>query len=155
MSGIQPNNVFHGCGRLGDEPGKQVLPSGKTIISFSIAIDRTWVTQDGQRQKKTNWIRCVAFHPMSKYIEACHVHKGTKVSVVGSIEIEKYVDNNTQQQKQSFSIWITGFEKQEKSETSERQDTGTQKTAQQPNASANQPPAFQDAMNSAEEDLPF
>lgn len=125
MSGIQTNNVFHGCGRLGNDPGVQILPSGRKIISFSIAIDRSWTTQEGEKKKKTNWIRCVAFHPLSKYVEACHVKKGSKVSVVGSIEIEQYVDSNTGAQKQSFSIWLSGFEKQSTDKGDENSTAGT------------------------------
>lgn len=148
MSGIQVNNVFHGCGRLGNEPTVQTLPSGRKVISFSIAIDRSWADQNGEKRKKTNWIRCVAFHPLSRYIDACHVHKGTKVSVVGSIEIEKYTDNNSGEQKQSFSIWLTGFEKQSAEKSAEGGST---------TASATDGAAAQGPLNESEspDDLPF
>lgn len=145
MSGIQTNNVFHGCGRLGNEPGVQVLPNGNKVISFSIAVDRSWTDKNGEKKKKTNWIRCVAFHPLSRYIDACHVHKGTKVSIVGSIEIEKYTDNNSGEQKQSFSIWLSGFEKQS---TDDKNGSQEQSQAQQP------PPTYP-GDEAADQDLPF
>lgn len=144
MSVIQTNNVFHGCGRLGNDPGVQILPNGRKIISFSIAIDRSWTTQEGEKKKKTNWIRCVAFHPLSKYVEACHVKKGSKVSVVGSIEIEQYVDSNTGAQKQSFSIWLSGFEKQ----------SAGDKNSSQEQSQAQQPPTYP-GDEAADQDLPF
>lgn len=144
MSGIQTNNVFHGCGRLGNEPGVQILPNGNKVISFSIAVDRSWTDKNGEKKKKTNWIRCVAFHPLSRYIDACHVHKGTKVSVVGSIEIEKYTDNNSGEQKQSFSIWLSGFEKQSTDD----------KNSSQEQSQAQQPPTYP-GDEAADQDLPF
>lgn len=138
MSGIQVNNVFHGCGRLGNNPDVKNHGDRK-IISFSIAIDRSWVNANGEKMKKTNWVRCVAFHPLSKYIEACHVKKGSKVSVTGSIEIEEFEKDG--QKRQSFSIWLNGFEKQSKEEGESQQAQGQQ----QPTAE----------MNPEDEDLPF
>lgn len=143
MSGIQVNNVFHGCGRLGNEPDVKNQKDRK-IISFSIAIDRTWTDGNGEKKKRTNWIRCVAFHPLSKYVEACHVHKGSKVSVTGSIEVEEFEkDGKTQK---SFSVWLNGFEKQNDPKAAENE-------TEQSTANANSGTVPEATVN--EEDLPF
>jgi len=83
MASINPNNVCSFTGRLGNDPEVRISPNEKKIVSFSIAVDRRWKEENGEKKSKTNWIRCVAFYPISKLVEACHVKKGNLVHIVG------------------------------------------------------------------------
>lgn len=145
MASINPNNVCSFTGRLGNDPEVRILPNEKKIVSFSIAVDRRWKEENGEKKAKTNWIRCVAFHPISKLVEACHVKKGNLVHIVGQIENESYIDANTNQRRDSYSIWINGFEKL----TGDKKNNAENTTAnqQQANASTEE--------YNEEEDLPF
>lgn len=145
MASINPNNVCSFTGRLGNDPEVRILPNEKKIVSFSIAVDRRWKEENGEKKAKTNWIRCVAFHPISKLVEACHVKKGNLVHIVGQIENESYIDANTNQRRDTYSIWINGFEKL----TGDKKNNAENTTAnqQQANASTEE--------YNEEEDLPF
>ena len=145
MASINPNNVCSFTGRLGNDPEVRILPSEKKIVSFSIAVDRRWKEENGEKKSKTNWIRCVAFHPISKLVEACHVKKGNLVHIVGQIENESYIDASTNQRRDTYSIWINGFEKL----TGDKKNNAENTTAnqQQANASTEE--------YNEEEDLPF
>lgn len=145
MASINPNNVCSFTGRLGNDPEVRILPNEKKIISFSIAVDRRWKEENGEKKSKTNWIRCVAFHPISKLVEACHVKKGNLVHIVGQIENESYIDANTNQRRDTYSIWINGFEKL----TGDKKNNAENTTAnqQQANTSTEE--------YNEEEDLPF
>lgn len=145
MASINPNNVCSFTGRLGNDPEVRILPNEKKIVSFSIAVDRRWKEENGEKKTKTNWIRCVAFHPISKLVEACRVKKGNLVHIVGQIENESYIDANTNQRRDTYSIWINGFEKL----TGDKKNNAENTTAnqQQANASTEE--------YNEEEDLPF
>lgn len=145
MASINPNNVCNFNGRLGNDPEVRISPNEKKVVSFSIAVDRRWKEENGEKKSKTNWIRCVAFHPISKLVEACHVKKGNLVHIVGQIENESYIDANTNQRRDTYSIWINGFEKL----TGDKKNNAENTTAnqQQANASTEE--------YNEEEDLPF
>lgn len=72
-------------GNLGRDPEMRYTPTGVPVTNFSIAVTRTWVNQDGQRQEKTIWFRVVAWR---KLAELCsqYLTKGNKVLVVGQLE---------------------------------------------------------------------
>ena len=145
MASINPNNVCNFTGRLGNDPEVRILPNEKKIVSFSIAVDRRWKEENGEKKSKTNWIRCVAFHPISKLVEACHVKKGNLVHIVGQIENESYIDANTNQRRDTYSIWINGFEKL----TGDKKNNAENTTANQHQANAST------EEYNEEEDLPF
>lgn len=145
MASINPNNVCSFTGRLGNDPEVRILPNEKKIVSFSIAVDRRWKEENSEKKAKTNWIRCVAFHPISKLVEACHVKKGNLVHIVGQIENESYIDANTNQRRDTYSIWINGFEKL----TGDKKNNAENTTANQQQANA---PTEE---YNEEEDLPF
>ena len=44
---------------LGRDPEMRYTPSGVAVTSFSVAVNRSWTGQDGQRQDKTTWFRVV------------------------------------------------------------------------------------------------
>jgi len=154
MSSISANNNCAFTGRLGNEPEVRILQDGKKIISFSIAVDRSYKNKNGERKVKTNWIRCVAFHPISKLVEACHTHKGNKVHIIGQLENEKYVTANGEN-RDSYSIWIAAFEKltgdKKTDGNSEQQTSGESNSFNQ----TTQQMYEEQMANQAEEDLPF
>ncbi len=74
-------------GRLTKDPEKRVTPSGTSVTSFSIAVDRQFKDQNGERQ--TDFINCVAFKHTADFIEKYFV-KGQLIAVSGSIQTRTY-----------------------------------------------------------------
>lgn len=72
-------------GNLGSDPEMRYTPSGVPVTTFSVAVNKTWTTQDGQRQDKTTWFRVTAWRGLA---ENCSkfLSKGRQVFVVGEIE---------------------------------------------------------------------
>ena len=70
---------------LGRDPEMRYTPSGVAVTSFSVAVNRSWTGQDGQRQDKTTWFRVTAWRGLA---ETCNQYltKGQKVLVVGEME---------------------------------------------------------------------
>jgi single-strand DNA-binding protein len=75
-------------GRLGRDPEMRYTPQGTAVTSFSVATDRSWTDQSGQRQDRTTWFRVSAW---GKLGEICNQYlaKGRQVMVEGELQEPK------------------------------------------------------------------
>ena len=83
------NKVFL-IGNLTRDPEIRETPSGVSMCRFSIAVQRPYSGQDGERQ--TDFFDCTAWRSLGETI-ARYTKKGKKVAVSGSIQIRNYEDN--------------------------------------------------------------
>lgn len=72
-------------GNLGSDPEMRYTPSGVPVASFSLAVNKSWTGQDGQRQEKTTWFRVTAWRRTAETVSQ-YLSKGRRVLVVGEIE---------------------------------------------------------------------
>ena len=72
-------------GNLGNDPEMRYTASGVPVTSFSVATNRRWTSQDGQRQEKTIWFRVTAWRKLAE-LASQYLTKGQKVLVIGEIE---------------------------------------------------------------------
>lgn len=72
-------------GNLGSDPEMRYTPSGQPVTTFRMAVSRTWVGADGQRQEKTTWFRVTAWRKLAETASQ-YLTKGSKVLVVGEVE---------------------------------------------------------------------
>lgn len=84
------NKVFL-IGNLTRDPELTETSGGVQICRFAIAVSRNYAGPDGER--KTDFFNCTAWRGLGEAV-ARHVHKGNKVSVVGSIELRNYEDRD-------------------------------------------------------------
>ncbi|MEZ4870073.1 MAG: single-stranded DNA-binding protein [Caldilineaceae bacterium] len=81
-------------GNLGSDPEMRYTPSGVAVASFSLAVNRSWVGQDGQRQDKTTWFRVSAWNKLAETVTQ-YLSKGRQVMVVGEVEEARgYLDRD-------------------------------------------------------------
>ncbi len=72
-------------GNLTRDPEVRNLPSGQSVTSFGIAVNRTWRGQDGNQQESVSYIDCVAWAKTGEII-AQYVQKGRPLLVSGRLE---------------------------------------------------------------------
>jgi len=72
-------------GNLTRDPEVRSLPSGQSVTSFGLAINRTWRGQDGNQQESVSYIDCVAWGKTGEII-AQYVQKGRPLLVSGRLE---------------------------------------------------------------------
>ena len=82
------NKVFL-IGNLTRDPELTTTPSGVSVCHFAIAVNRTYSSQDGERQ--TDFFNCTAWRVLAERI-AQYAKKGKKVAVGGSIQLRNYED---------------------------------------------------------------
>jgi len=72
-------------GNLGNDPEMRYTPSGVPVATFSLAVSRSWVSADGQKQEKTTWFRVTAWRKLAETVSQ-YLTKGKQVLVIGEIE---------------------------------------------------------------------
>ena len=46
-------------GRLGADPETRYMPNGDAVTNITLATTETWKNQNGEKQEKTEWHRCI------------------------------------------------------------------------------------------------
>ncbi len=71
-------------GNLGSEPEMRFTPGGVPVTSFSVATNRVYKTQDGERKEETEWFSIVTW---TRLAETCNkfLTKGQRVYVEGRL----------------------------------------------------------------------
>ncbi len=74
-------------GRLTRDPEMRYTPQGVPVASFSLAVDRPFTNQQGQRE--ADFIDCVAWRKLGETV-GNHLTKGRLVAVEGRLQIRSY-----------------------------------------------------------------
>lgn len=83
-------------GRLTASPELKATPKGKTVCSFTIAIERRFKGADGK--PVTDYIDCVAWENNANFL--CKwFDKGVRVAVTGELQTRLYKDNDGKNRK--------------------------------------------------------
>ena len=83
------NKVFL-IGNLTKDPELTETPSGVAVCRFSLAVNRNYANEKGERQ--TDFFNCTAWRGVGETV-AKYSKKGNKLAVAGSIQLRNYEDN--------------------------------------------------------------
>lgn len=83
------NKVIIG-GRLTADPELKVTPSGTSVTSFVVAVDRN-VGKDAE--KKADFINVVAWRQTAEFITR-YFRKGSSLCIVGALQVRSWNDQN-------------------------------------------------------------
>lgn len=72
-------------GNLTRDPEVRTTPSGQSVTSFGLAVNRTWRGADGNQQESVSYIDCTAWGKTGEII-AQYVQKGRPLLVSGRLE---------------------------------------------------------------------
>ena len=77
------------AGRLGRDPELKTLPKGTEVCSFSIASNRVWKDQQGQKQEATEWHNIVFFGKRAATV-AQYFKKGKEIYIEGRLQTRSW-----------------------------------------------------------------
>lgn len=80
-------------GRLTAKPELKTTPSGTSVTSFTIAVDRDYKSQNGE--KTTDFLSIVAWRQTAEFITK-YFDKGNLILIEGSVNVRSYKDQNGQ-----------------------------------------------------------
>ena len=112
-------------GRICNDLEVRTTPSGVTVLSFRIAVDRSYQAKGEER--KSDFFNCVAWRQQADFISR-FFSKGRMILVEGELQTRQYVDKNNVTQNIVELIVdnarFTGEKKPEGSTGGYRPDTG-------------------------------
>lgn len=141
MANLNLNKVIL-CGRVTADIELKQTPSGLSVCSFSLAINRK-VAKD--QPQKADFIKCVAWRQTAEFISR-YFKKGSSLCVVGSIQTRTWKDDNGYA-RESTEILV-----EEAMFVDSKNDVGSH-DAPTPAFQAPTAPKFEDLKT--DEDLPF
>jgi single-strand DNA-binding protein len=89
-------------GRITRDPEIQQTNGGVSYVRFSIAVDRPFKNQNGD--KLTDFINCIAWRSQADFLKN-FVKKGNMIGVDGRIQVTSYQDGQGAN-RQSFDIFV-------------------------------------------------
>lgn len=78
-------------GRLTKEPELRKTPTGVSVCQFTLAVNRTYQDQNGERQ--ADFISCMAWRTQAENL-CKYLKKGSQIAISGSIQTRNYEDQN-------------------------------------------------------------
>ncbi len=78
-------------GRLTRDPELKSTPTGASVVSFSLAVERNFARQGEQRQ--TDFINCVAWRNQAEFLAKYFV-KGQLLALSGNLQTRQYDDKD-------------------------------------------------------------
>ena len=85
-------------GRLTKEPELRYTQSGTAVASFTLAVNRSFANQNGERE--ADFINCVAWQKAAEFVSQ-YFKKGQQMALEGRLQVRSYDDDNGQRR------WVT------------------------------------------------
>ena len=82
-------------GRMGNDPELRWMPNGEAVANISIATSESWKDQQGQKQERTEWHRCVAYRKLAEIIGE-YLKKGANIYIEGKLRTREWQDQQGQ-----------------------------------------------------------
>ncbi|MBB1556339.1 single-stranded DNA-binding protein [Candidatus Saccharibacteria bacterium] len=95
-------------GNLTADPEVRTTPSGQSVTSFSLAVNRTFRGSDGNRREETSFINCTAWGNTGETI-AKYVGKGRQLLVSGRLQQRSWEDKETGKRRSAIDVIVEEF----------------------------------------------
>ena len=95
-------------GNLTADPELRTTPNGQNVTSFSLAINRTWNSANGERQEETSFINCTAWGKTGETI-AKYVSRGRQLLVSGRLQQRTWQDKDTGKNRSAVDVVVEEF----------------------------------------------
>lgn len=82
-------------GNLGADPEMSYTANGTARTRMSVAVNRNYTTQEGERREETEWFNVVAWGKLGENV-AQYLTKGRRVYVEGRLQTRQYDDKEGQ-----------------------------------------------------------
>lgn len=76
-------------GNLTRDPEMRTTPNGQNVVSFSVATNRSWQDQNGERKDSVEYHDVVAWGKLAELVNN-YLKKGRKVLVVGRLQTRSW-----------------------------------------------------------------
>lgn len=85
-------------GNLTRDPELRQIPSGQNVVSFSLALNRSYKDASGEWQEVTDYVDCVAWAGLAERV-AQYLSKGRRCMVVGRLQSRSWEQDGQKRSK--------------------------------------------------------
>ena len=90
-------------GNLTREPEVRYTPKGSAVCDLGIAVNRTYVTDSGEKMQETTYVDIVVWSRLAE-IAAQYLHKGSPVFIEGRLQMDTWEDKATTQKRTKLRV---------------------------------------------------
>lgn len=90
-------------GNLTREPEVRYTPKGSAVCDLGIAVNRTYVTDSGEKMQETTYVDVVVWSRLAE-IAAQYLHKGSPVFIEGRLQMDTWEDKATMQKRTKLRV---------------------------------------------------
>lgn len=140
-------------GRLTDKPNLSSTQTGKSVIAFTVAVNRNYKNAAGKVE--ADFIRCVAWNKIAENINT-YCNKGSLVGIDGHIQTRHYDDKNGNR-VYTTEVIVDGFSILESKKEQEERTNNAKYNNSNTNINYNDNSNFNsgDTIDISDDDLPF
>jgi len=95
-------------GNLVRDPELRYTPKGTAVLEGSVALNRKWTTEDGEKKEEVTFLPFAAFGRMAETI-AEYFQKGALIHLTGYMKQETWDDKNTGEKKSKLKLIVNAF----------------------------------------------
>lgn len=90
-------------GNLTDDPEIRYFDSGTAKANFSVACNRVWTDENGEKKEQTSYFKVEAWRYLAEDVSRV-LSKGVRVVVSGRMEQRQWTDKETNEKRSGFFI---------------------------------------------------
>jgi len=96
------------AGNLTRDPELRYTPKGTAVARFTLAVNRTYTTETGEKKEEVSFIDVDAWARQGEVI-AQYLKKGRPVLVEGRLKQDTWEDKNTHQKQSKLKVVLESF----------------------------------------------
>jgi single-strand DNA-binding protein len=96
-------------GNLTRDPELKFLPRGTAVCELSLAVNKVWKDDSGQKQERTSFFGCSAFGSTAENL-AKYFSKGKPILIEGELTQETWEDKETGKKREKTKVRVERFE---------------------------------------------
>jgi single-strand DNA-binding protein len=82
-------------GHLGKDPETRFTPTGKKVCHFTVAVNRTWRSGEGEEKEATDWFNIEAWGRLGEVCQQ-YLTKGKLVYIAGRLQTDRWTDDKNE-----------------------------------------------------------
>jgi single-strand DNA-binding protein len=90
-------------GNLTDDPEIRYFDSGTAKASFSVASNRTWTDDSGEKKEQTSYYKVEAWRYLAEDVSRV-LSKGVRVVISGRLEQRQWTDKETNEKRSNYVL---------------------------------------------------
>ncbi len=96
------------AGNMTRDPESRALPSGQPLTKFSLAINRSYTTKEGEKREEVTYVDIESYGKQAEII-AKYCTKGSGILVEGRLKLDQWDDKKTGEKRSRLGVVLENF----------------------------------------------